>query len=108
MRVARSHVSELRHTRRAKQEEHWRRAAADCRRLSRCEQAEELKAYGADHVICTETHKIQDEVLRITDGFGAWGAIDAVAGDMTSQLQDSVKANGKVLVYGALAGLEYR
>lgn len=76
--------------------------------VRRCEQVEELIKFGADHVICTETHKVQAEVLRITEGFGAWGAVDPIGADMTSHLQDSVKAGGKVLIYGALGGLEYR
>eukprot|EP00283_Hemiselmis_rufescens_P009806 CAMPEP_0173421948 /NCGR_PEP_ID=MMETSP1357-20121228/2847_1 /TAXON_ID=77926 /ORGANISM="Hemiselmis rufescens, Strain PCC563" /LENGTH=385 /DNA_ID=CAMNT_0014384915 /DNA_START=42 /DNA_END=1199 /DNA_ORIENTATION=+ len=76
--------------------------------VRRCEQADELKKLGADHVICTATDKVQEKVFEITKGAGAWGAVDAVAGEMTADLQDSVKANGKVLVYGALAGVAYK
>uniref|UniRef100_A0A7S0V2J5 Enoyl reductase (ER) domain-containing protein n=1 Tax=Hemiselmis tepida TaxID=464990 RepID=A0A7S0V2J5_9CRYP len=76
--------------------------------VRRCEQAEELKKIGADHVICTATDKVVDSVFNITSGMGAWGAVDAVAGEMTGLLQDSVKANGKVLAYGALEGLAYK
>jgi NADPH:quinone reductase-like Zn-dependent oxidoreductase len=45
--------------------------------------------------------------MEITRGVGVWGALDAVAGSMTASLQDAVRPGGKVLVYGALAGLTY-
>jgi NADPH:quinone reductase-like Zn-dependent oxidoreductase len=72
---------------------------------------EELLAYGADHVICTEDTPVGPElsakIMELTGGEGAWGAVDPVAGAMTAALSDGVRAGGKVLVYGALDGLAF-
>jgi len=74
-------------------------------------QVEELLAYGADHVICTEDTPVGPElsakIMELTGGEGAWGAVDPVAGAMTAALSDGVRAGGKVLVYGALDGLAF-
>lgn len=51
--------------------------------MRRAEQAAELKAIGADEVICTETEDVAARVREITGGKGAWGAVDAVAGPLT-------------------------
>jgi NADPH:quinone reductase-like Zn-dependent oxidoreductase len=81
--------------------------------VRRCDQVAELQAYGSDaannHVICTsaEDYDLPAQVMAITDGVGAYGAVDAVAGDMTGQLQDAVRPGGHVLIYGALAGLQF-
>ena len=81
--------------------------------VRRCDQVAELQAYGSDkaqnHVICTsaDDYDLAAQVMAITDGAGAYGAIDPVAGDMTGQLQDAVRPHGHVLVYGALAGIQY-
>jgi trans-2-enoyl-CoA reductase len=81
--------------------------------VRRCDQVAELQAYGSDptqnHVICTsaDDYDLAAQVMAITDGAGAYGAVDAVAGDMTGQLQDAVRPHGHVLVYGALAGIQF-
>jgi trans-2-enoyl-CoA reductase len=81
--------------------------------VRRCDQVAELQAYGSDtmknHVICTsaDDYDLAAQVMAITDGAGAYGAVDAVAGDMTAQLQDAVRPHGRVLVYGALAGIQF-
>jgi NADPH:quinone reductase-like Zn-dependent oxidoreductase len=81
--------------------------------VRRCDQVAELKAYGSDptqnHVICNsaDDYDLAAQVMAITDGAGAYGAVDAVAGDMTGQLQDAVRPHGHVLVYGALAGIQF-
>jgi trans-2-enoyl-CoA reductase len=79
--------------------------------VRRCNQVDELKAYGSDqdHVICTsaDDYDLAKQVMAITGGAGAYGAVDAVAGDMTGQLQDAVRSGGRVLVYGALAGIQF-
>jgi trans-2-enoyl-CoA reductase len=81
--------------------------------VRRCDQVAELQAYGSDaahnHVICTSSddYDLPAQVMAITDGAGAYGAVDAVAGDMTGQLQDAVRVGGRVLIYGALAGVQF-
>ena len=46
-------------------------------------------------------------VREITGGAGAWGAVDPVAGATTAVLSAAVRDGGVVLVYGALAGLDF-
>jgi NADPH:quinone reductase-like Zn-dependent oxidoreductase len=46
-------------------------------------------------------------VREITGGAGAWGAVDPVGGATTAVLSAAVRDGGAVLVYGALAGLEF-
>jgi NADPH:quinone reductase-like Zn-dependent oxidoreductase len=77
--------------------------------VRRCEQVQELKAYRSkdDHVLCTETDNLTEKVMEITNGAGAYGAVDAVAGELTAQLLDATRDGGNVLVYGALAGLQF-
>lgn len=78
--------------------------------VRRCEQIDELKALGADEVICTSDGPdgVSDAVMEITDGDGAWAAVDPVAGDMTAILQEATRQGGTVLLYGALEGLDFR
>ena len=75
--------------------------------VRRPEQAAELKAIGADEVICTETEDVVARVKEITGGKGAWGAVDAVAGPLTQRISGSVRDGGLVLIYGAMGGLEF-
>jgi NADPH:quinone reductase-like Zn-dependent oxidoreductase len=76
--------------------------------IRRAEQADELLAIGADHVIVsTEVENVAAKVMEITGGKGAWGGIDAVAGDMTAIITGSTRAGGTVLVYGAMSGIAY-
>ncbi|MCO5556678.1 hypothetical protein L7F22_010229 [Adiantum nelumboides] len=83
----------------------------------------ELKALGANEVLNSETQDIVAEVKAITSGRLAYGAIDAVGGDLTQvnlpfnlQPQSSpfthpkisvascVRSNGIVYLYGVLSG----
>jgi NADPH:quinone reductase-like Zn-dependent oxidoreductase len=75
--------------------------------VRRPEQAAELKALGADEVLCTETDDIVARVKEITGGKGAWGAVDAVGGPLTQRISGSVRDGGSVLIYGAMSGLEF-
>ena len=75
--------------------------------VRRAEQAAELKALGADEVLCTETDDIAARVKEITGGKGAWGAVDAVAGPLTQRISAAVRDGGSVLIYGAMSGLEF-
>ena len=56
-----------------------------------------------DEVLCNDDD-IGAEVGKITGGKGAYGAIDAVAGDLTAQMLSAVRPKGQILVYGAMAG----
>jgi NADPH:quinone reductase-like Zn-dependent oxidoreductase len=68
----------------------------------------ELLDIGADYVIDTSEEDVVARVKEITNGNGAYGAIDAVAGDLTSIITGSVRAGGTVLIYGAMGGLEFK
>lgn len=73
--------------------------------VRRSSQKVELKALGADEVICSSEEDVVARVKEITAGRnGAWGALDAVCGDMTPMLTAGVRDDGKVLVYGLLGG----
>jgi NADPH:quinone reductase-like Zn-dependent oxidoreductase len=74
--------------------------------VRRKEQIEELKAIGADEVLCTEDGTdIVAEIKRITDGKLAWGAIDPVGGKLGITLSQSVRDDGSILLFGALGGM---
>lgn len=47
-----------------------------------------------------ETPEFVEEVKRITEGEGAWGGIDPIAGEMTSKMLSAIRSKGKILVYG--------
>ena len=54
----------------------------------------------ADHVIATDKQDIAEEVAKITDGKGAYGAMDAIGGTTTNELLKSIRRWGTVIVYG--------
>ncbi|MCO5574934.1 hypothetical protein L7F22_028729 [Adiantum nelumboides] len=65
----------------------------------------ELKALGANEVLNSETQAdIVAEVKAITSGRLAYGAIDAVGGDLTQSVASCVRSNGTVYLYGVLSG----
>jgi trans-2-enoyl-CoA reductase len=72
--------------------------------VRRAEQKAELKASGADEVICSAEEDVAARVKEITGGKGAWGALDAVAGTMTQTLASCVRDGGQIFVYGVLGG----
>lgn len=76
--------------------------------VRRAEQADELIAIGADYVICTETEDIAARVKEITAGKGCYGAVDAVAGDLTQRMTAAVRSGGTLIIYGAMAGIEFK
>jgi NADPH:quinone reductase-like Zn-dependent oxidoreductase len=77
--------------------------------VRRKEQIQELKAIGADEVLNTEDGTdIVAEIKRITNGKGAYGAVDAVGGDLGLKLSQSVRDNGLILLYGVLGGFEVK
>ncbi|KAH9559493.1 hypothetical protein CY35_06G062300 [Sphagnum magellanicum] len=74
--------------------------------VRRKEQKAELKALGADEVISTSDEDVATRVKEITGGKLAYGALDAVAGELTKQVAASVRDGGQVFIYGVLAGWE--
>ena len=67
----------------------------------------ELIDIGADYVINTSEEDVVARIKEITNGKGAYCAIDAVAGELTSKIIQSVRDFGTVIVYGALSGLSF-
>jgi NADPH:quinone reductase-like Zn-dependent oxidoreductase len=74
--------------------------------VRRKEQKAELIALGADEVISTSDEDVAKRVKEITGGKLAYGALDAVAGELTKQVCASVRDGGQVFIYGVLAGWE--
>lgn len=66
-------------------------------------QVEELKALGADEVICTEDEDIAERVKQITDGAGLTKAIDAVGGETGGAVVQALGRGAVLLVYGVLS-----
>jgi NADPH2:quinone reductase len=72
--------------------------------VRRREQAEELKALGADEVICTDEEEIPERVRQITGKEGLRKAIDAVGGETGAAVVNALGRGGVLLVYGLLSG----
>src|SRR3712207_6800272 len=71
-------------------------------------QAEELKALGADEVICTDEEDIPERVREITGKEGLRKAIDAVGGETGADVVRALGRGGVMLVYGLLRSEERR
>jgi len=67
-------------------------------------QIDELKAIGADEVLTTD-EDVVTRVKEITQGKGAYGGIDAVAGGTTKTVMNSLRQGGVVLIYGMMDGV---
>ncbi len=72
--------------------------------VRRREQAEELKALGADEVICSDEEDIPERVREITGKEGLKKAIDAVGGETGAAVVSALGRGGVMLVYGRLSG----
>lgn len=66
-------------------------------------QVEELKALGADEVICTEDEDLVERVREITGRAGLTKAIDAVGGETGGAVVRALGRKGVLLVYGLLS-----
>ncbi|KAK9818687.1 hypothetical protein WJX74_006212 [Apatococcus lobatus] len=75
--------------------------------VRRPEQAQELLDLGADVVVCSSTEDVVAQAKAATGGRGAYGGIDAVAGDTLAKVISSVRRKGTILNYGTLSGQTY-
>jgi NADPH:quinone reductase-like Zn-dependent oxidoreductase len=71
--------------------------------VRRREQVEELKALGADEVVCTADEDLVERVKEITGDAGATKAIDAVGGQTGGEVARALGRGGVLLVYGVLS-----
>ncbi len=72
--------------------------------VRRREQAEELKALGADECISTDDEDLAERVREITGKAGLTKAIDAVGGTTGAAVMSALGRGGVMLVYGLLSG----
>ena len=72
--------------------------------VRRQEQAGEIKQLGGDEVICSSEESIEQRALEITQGAGVPYALDAVGGSAGLGAVRSLRADGRMLVYGLLSG----
>lgn len=71
--------------------------------VRRRDQVDELKALGADEVVCTEDEDLGKRVMEITDGDGVPAAIDSVGGEIGGAVAQVLGSKGVMLVYGMLS-----
>jgi NADPH:quinone reductase-like Zn-dependent oxidoreductase len=72
--------------------------------VRRRELIEELRAEGADEVLCETDGAIVERVRMITGGKGAPYALDSVGGESGAALVQSLAPGGMVIVFGAISG----
>jgi NADPH:quinone reductase len=71
--------------------------------VRRRQQVEELKALGADEVICTDEEDLVERVKAIIGEGGLTKAIDAVGGETGARVARSLGRGGVMLLYGLLS-----
>ncbi len=71
--------------------------------VRRREAIDELKALGADAVVCSADGPIDEQVRAVVGREGVRYAVDPVGGDTGSGVFDSLGDDGRMLVYGTLA-----
>src|SRR5262249_40378246 len=72
--------------------------------VRRREQADELRALGADAVLSSSDADFAERVQQLTQGAGVRYALDAVGGEMGLAAVRALGAGGRLLVYGTLSG----
>lgn len=72
--------------------------------VRRAEQADALRAIGAEHVIISSEPNADADLRALCDRLGVRFAFDAVAGAATDQLARAIGLGGRILVYGMLSG----
>jgi NADPH2:quinone reductase len=71
--------------------------------VRRREQAEELRQFGGDAVICSADESIEERAQALTEGKGVPFALDAVGGATGSAVIHTLAPAGRLLVYGTLS-----
>ena len=71
--------------------------------VRRREQADELKALGAEHTLDSTDAGFDHELRSLAHRLQATLAFDAVAGDLTRRVAEALPRGSRVLVYGALS-----
>ncbi len=71
--------------------------------VRRGEQAELLRAEGAEHVLNSEEEDFDERLSELCARLGATVAFDAVAGEMTGRVLRAMPKGGRAVVYGALS-----
>jgi NADPH:quinone reductase-like Zn-dependent oxidoreductase len=72
--------------------------------VRRAEQAEALKAIGAEHVLLSEDPRMDRELMVLAKKLSATMAFDAIGGDATEKLARAMPSRSRVIVYGGLSG----
>lgn len=67
-----------------------------------------LLPHRATEVINSSEENVSERVKAITNGEGAHSAVDAVSGDLTYELGESLHKGGQVYIYGAMEGLAFK
>ena len=71
--------------------------------VRRKEQADELKRLGGNAVVVTSEEPLVERVKALTNGEGVPFAIDAVGGELGSQVVETLARGGRMLVYSNLS-----
>jgi NADPH:quinone reductase-like Zn-dependent oxidoreductase len=71
--------------------------------VRRQEQADELKALGADTVIATDREDVVEQVKSITKGVGVHHALDCVGGTLGSMVVKTLAPGGRLVVFGTMS-----
>ena len=71
--------------------------------VRRQEQVEQLEKLGAAHVLSSADDDFQGRLEELCRRLNARAALDAIGGEMTSQLLAALPAGGRVILYGGLA-----
>jgi len=66
--------------------------------------AEELRGYGAEHVVVTEREGWQAQARELTGGEGFARIVDSVAGPGSLDLQRLLAHDGELVIFGGLSG----
>ncbi len=72
--------------------------------VRREEAADELRSYGAKHVVVTDRDGWQNDVRALTDGKGVARLVDSIAGPQSLEMQRVLAQHGELIVFGGLSG----
>jgi NADPH2:quinone reductase len=72
--------------------------------VRRREQAEALRAIGAEHVVVTADPGADAELGALCERLAVRFAFDAIGGESTGKLASAIGRGGRILVYGMLSG----